>query len=126
MKRIISNLNKNPEEIFEMYKSRDVVEKHFDTVKNMLRSDIMYLSDDYSVFGHIFVSFLSLYGYCRIENMLREKSLLNKKSSMDVIKEYSTAYMIEGDQKEIMTEVPKKVRELDEKLGTNIFPKNRS
>ncbi|MGC8565919.1 MAG: IS1634-like element ISFac6 family transposase, partial [Thermoplasmata archaeon] len=105
---------------------RDVVEKHFDTVKNMLRSDIMYLSDDYSVFGHIFVSFLSLYGYCRIENMLREKSLLNKKSPMDVIKEYSTVYMIEGDQKEIMTEVPKKVRELDEKLGTNIFPKNRS
>ncbi|MGC8871073.1 MAG: IS1634-like element ISFac6 family transposase, partial [Brevinematia bacterium] len=123
---IISNLNKNPEEIFEMYKSRDVVEKHFDTVKNMLRSDIMYLRDDYSVFGHIFVSFLSLYGYCRIENMLREKSLLNKKSPMDVIKEYSTVYMIEGDQKEIMTEVPKKVRELDEKLGTNIFPKNRS
>jgi hypothetical protein len=58
--------------------------------------------------------------------MLREKSLLNKKSPMDVIKEYSTVYMIEGDQKEIMTEVPKKVRELDEKLGTNIFPKNRS
>ncbi|MGC8585617.1 MAG: hypothetical protein ACP5L4_05855 [Thermoplasmata archaeon] len=45
---------------------------------------------------------------------------------MDVIKEYSTLYMIEGDEKEIMTEVPKKVRELDEKLGTNIFPKNRS
>ncbi|MGC8673251.1 MAG: IS1634-like element ISFac6 family transposase, partial [Thermoplasmata archaeon] len=123
---IISNLNKNPEEIFEMYKSRDVVEKHFDTVKNMLRSDIMYLRDDYSVFGHIFVSFLSLYGYCKIENMLREKSLLDKKSPMDVIKEYSTVYMIEGDEKEIMTEVPKKVRELDEKLGTNIFPKNRS
>jgi hypothetical protein len=58
--------------------------------------------------------------------MLREKSLLNKKSPMDVIKEYSTVYMIEGDQKEIMTKVPKKVRELDEKLGTNIFPKNRS
>jgi hypothetical protein len=58
--------------------------------------------------------------------MLREKSLLDKKSPMDVIKEYSTVYIIEGDGKEIMTEVPKKVRELDEKLGSNIFPKNRS
>ncbi|MGC9124269.1 MAG: hypothetical protein ACP5IB_09445, partial [Thermoplasmata archaeon] len=63
---------------------------------------------------------------CRIENMLRKKSLLNKKSPMDVIKEYSTVYMIEGDEKEIMTEVPKKVRELDEKLGTSIFTKNWS
>jgi transposase len=123
---IISNLNKNPEEIFEMYKSRDIVEKHFDIAKNMLRSDVMYLRDDYSVFGHIFVSFLSLYGYCKIENMLREKSLLDKKSPMDIVKEYSTVYMIEGDGKEILTEVSRKVRELDEKLGSNIFPKNRS
>ncbi|MDP8011675.1 MAG: hypothetical protein RAK23_02530 [Thermoplasmata archaeon] len=37
-----------------MYKSRDVVEKHFDTVKNMWRYDIIYLRDDYSLFGHIF------------------------------------------------------------------------
>jgi transposase len=109
-----------------MYKSRDIVEKHFDIAKNMLRSDVMYLRDDYSVFGHIFVSFLSLYGYCKIENMLREKSLLDKKSPMDIVKEYSTVYMIEGDGKEILTEVSRKVRELDEKLGSNIFPKNRS
>jgi hypothetical protein len=34
--------------------------------------------------------------------------------------------VIEGDEKEIMTEVPKKVRELDEKLGTSIFTKNWS
>jgi len=45
---------------------------------------------------------------------------------MDILKEYSTVYMIEGDGKEIMTEVPKKVRELDEKLRSKIFPKNRS
>ncbi len=75
----------------------------------MLRYDIIYLRDDYSVFGHIFVSFLSLYGYCKIEKMLREKSMLDKKSSMGFIKEYSTVYMIEeGGGKELMTEVLKK------------------
>jgi len=68
-----------------MYKSRDIVEKHFDTVKNMLKADILYLRDDYSVFGHIFVAFLSLYVYCKIENMLRERSLLDKISPMDVL-----------------------------------------
>jgi hypothetical protein len=91
----------------------------------MLKADILYLRDDYSVFGHIFVAFLSLYGYCKIENMLRERSLLDKISPMDVLKRFSTVYIIVKDRK-IITEVSKKVRELDEKLGTNIFHKNRS
>jgi transposase len=68
---IISNLNRDSKEIFEIYKSRDIAEKHFDIAKNILKADILYLRDDYSVFGHIFVSFLSFYGYCKIENMLR-------------------------------------------------------
>jgi len=34
-----------------MYKSKDVVEKYFDIVKNILRSDVMYLRADYSVFA---------------------------------------------------------------------------
>jgi Transposase len=91
---IISNLNKDCKEIFEMYKSRDIVEKHFDTVKNMLKADMLYLWDSYSVFDHIFVAFLSLYGYCKIENMLREKSLFDKISPMDVLKRFSTVCII--------------------------------
>jgi hypothetical protein len=31
--------------------------------------------------------------------------------------------MVRVGEKEIMSEVPKKVRELDEKLGLNLFPK---
>jgi len=77
-----------------MYKSRDIVEKHFDTVKNMIKADMLYLRDDYSVFDHIFVAFLSLYGYCKIENMLREKSLFDKISPMDVLKRFSTVCII--------------------------------
>ena len=123
---IISNLNRDCREIFEMYKSRDVVEKHFDIAKDMLKADILYLRDDYSIFGHIFVSFLSLYGYCKIENMLRERSLLDKISPMDVLERFSTVYIIGDENRKIITEVSKKARELDEKLGTNIFPKNRS
>jgi len=108
-----------------MYKSRDIVEKHFDNVNKMLKADILYLGDDYSVFGHIFMAFLSLYGYCKIENMLSERSLLDKISPMDVLERFSTVYIIVKDRK-IITEVSKKVKELDEKLGKNIFPKNLS
>ena len=82
---IISNINKDCKEIFEIYKIMDIVEKHFNTVNKMLKANILYLRDDYSVFGYIFVAFLSLYGYRKIENMLRKRILLNKISSLDVL-----------------------------------------
>ena len=53
-------------------------------------------------------------GYCKLQCMLREKGMLNKVSPMDLMDEYA---------KELMSEVPKKVRELDEKLELNLFPK---
>jgi transposase len=38
-----------------------VVEKMFDTYKTVLNADKLYLQDDESVFGHVFIAFLSLY-----------------------------------------------------------------
>ncbi|MBO8144618.1 MAG: transposase [Thermodesulfobacterium sp.] len=120
---IISDLDKEPEDIFLMYKQREGVEKAFDVYKNVLNADKMYLQDNESVFGHLFVSFLSLYGYCKLQCMLREKGMLNKVSPMDLMDEYAKVYKVEYGDKELMSEVPKKVRELDEKLELNLFPK---
>ena len=71
-----------------------------------------------------FTVFLSLYGYCKIEKMLRERSLLDKISPFDVLKRFFIVYTIEDRNRKIIKRVLKKVRELDKKLGTNIFPKN--
>jgi len=35
----------------------------------------LYLQDDESVFGHVFIFFLSLYAYCKLENMLKKAEL---------------------------------------------------
>lgn len=120
---ITSDLDKEPEEIFLMYKQRDGVEKAFDVYKNILNADKMYLQDNESIFGHLFVSFLSLYGYCKLQHMLREKEMLNKISPMDLMEKYAKVYKVDYGDKELMSEVPKKVRDLDEKLGLNLFPK---
>jgi len=120
---ILSNLDRNEEEIFLMYKQRDGVEKAFDVYKNVLNADRMYLQDDESVFGHIFISFLSLYGYCKLQCMLREKGIIDKVSPMDLLEEFSRVYIVNIGGKEMISEVPKKVEDLDEKLGLNLFPK---
>jgi hypothetical protein len=123
---MVSSIDTDEKKIFGMYKERDAVEQHFDSFKNTLRSDILYLQDSESVFGHMFVSFLSLYGYCVLQNILRSAGILDKVSPLDLFEEFSSVYAITDGERTIVTEVPKKVRELDEKLGTNLFPKNQS
>lgn len=123
---IVSNLDLDEKEIFMQYKSRDRIEKLFDTYKNVLQADTLYLQDNESVFGHIFVSFLSLYAYTKIEIALKKVDLLHKLSPKDVLLELSKVYLIELTDCNIISEIPKRVERLDEKLKLELFPKNRS
>ena len=66
---------------------------------------------------------LSLYGYCTLQNMLRKASLLEKVSPADLLEEFFSIYAITDGERTIVTEVPKRARELDEQLDTNLFPK---
>lgn len=123
---IISNLDLDEKEIFMKYKSRDRIEKLFDSYKNVLQADILYLQDNESVFGHIFISFLSLYAYTKIEMALKNADLLDKQSPKDILLELSKVYLIELNDCNIISEIPKKLERLEEKLGLELFPKNRS
>jgi transposase len=53
-----------------MTKRREVVEKMFDSYKSVLNADKLYLLDDESVFGQVFIAFLSLYIHCKLELLL--------------------------------------------------------
>lgn len=123
---IVSDLDREPEDIYLLYKRRDKVEKQFDVWKSTLQADRTWLRDDASIFGHVFVSFLSLYLLARLEQALRQAGLLSKYSARRTLDEYSKAYQVRSGEMELDYEVPKKVRELDQKLGLNIFPKLQS
>jgi len=38
----------------------------------MLEADKLYLQDNESLSGHLFISFLSLYGYVKIQNCIKQ------------------------------------------------------
>ncbi len=63
------------QDVYELYKSRDMVEKHFDTFKNELKADKIYLRTNEALFGHIFTSFLCLFVYQKIVNRLKSAKL---------------------------------------------------
>ncbi len=119
----LSNVNKTPREIYELYKTHDMVENFFDAFKNEIRADILYLGDRSAVSGHLFIGFLCLYHYCKIMALIKRADLTTKYSPKDVLLLFSKVMKISNDGFEQITEVPKKVRELEKNLGVNIFPK---
>ena len=80
------------------------------------------MQDDESVFGHVFISFLSLYAYCKLEVMLKKAELNRKMSPGDLLLQYSKVYHVRIGDRTLISEVPKKVRDLDSKLGLSLFP----
>ena len=92
---IVSNLDIEEKDILLQYKSRDRIEKLFDTYKSALQADTLYLQDTESIFGHIFISFLSLYAYTKIEIALKKADLLDKQSPKDILLELSKVYLIQ-------------------------------
>jgi transposase len=120
---ILSCLDREGEEMFMMYKQRGHVETQFDSYKNVLHADRMYLQDDESVFGHLFISFLALYGYCKLEKELKKAGLLQRFSPADVLEEFSKVYLFTDGTREVVSEIPRKVADLEAKLGGDVFPK---
>ena len=103
-----------------MYKQREHVECAFDVLKNPLESDKTYLGDDDAVRGYFFVSFVALYNYYALMNRLREKELLKKVSVRELLLQFSKVYVVTDGRREIISEVPKKVEDLAEKIGVDI------
>jgi len=120
---LVSNVDLAPEDVFIMYKKRDTVEKHYDTYKSILEADKIYLQDNESLFGHLFISFLSLYGYVKIQNCIRKADLTSKYSPRDLIEQFRKVYVIDLDGQMISTEVPNKIGEIEKKLNLKLFPK---
>ena len=121
---ILSNINGSGEEVYLLYKQRESVEVAFDAMKNELENDKTYLSDDDAVRGYFFISFISLYIYFRILNILRQKNLIGKMSPNEVLFELSKVYLIYySDGEEILSEIPAKAEKIERILGLNLFPK---
>ena len=120
---ILSDMDVEKREIYLLLKKREVVEKMFDTYKTVLNADKLYLQDDESVFGHVFIAFLSLFIHCKLEQLLKKAKLNHKFTPVDLLYKYGKVYHFEMGGRGMITEVPKKVMDLDEALGLYMFPK---
>lgn len=119
---LLSNFDLPEKDVFELYKKRERVEKLFDAYKSALSADRLYLQDNEAIFGHVFVSFLSLYAYIKLESALKKAELNSKISPTDLLFEFGKVYHIDLGEQEVITEVPKKLLDIEAKLGWDVFP----
>lgn len=115
-----TNLEKSPEKVYELIKSRIDVEQAFDTFKNTLDGDRTYARDDNSLEGWMFINFIALQIYYKIYAKLIEKNLLSKYSPMDVIIGLKRVFKLKVSNEYLLGEIPKKSREIIERLNINI------
>jgi hypothetical protein len=120
---ILSNLRSDPKEIYELYKSRDEVEVAFDAMKNELENDKAYLHTTDGLRGYFFVSFISLYIYFSILEMLKEKDLSHEISVKEVLFELSKIYVIADGARRSLAEIPDKSQKIADAFGLKLYPK---
>ena len=118
---VLTDLEEDGERIFELLKSRVDIEQLYDTFKNTIHADRSYMRDDYQLNGWLFVNFISMMLYYRIYNLLVSHSMLRKYSPMDVLEHLSRVQMLSVEGQWIMTEIPKKTREIIDKLEIPII-----
>ena len=63
------------------------------------------------------------YGYVKIQNCIKKADLTSKYSPRDLIEQFRKVYIMDLDGQMILTEVPKKIEEMEKKLNLNLFPK---
>ena len=119
---ILSSIATEPQEIYETYKSRNLVESHFAAFKGLIQADKLYLRDATAVFGHVFIGFLCLYLYCQILNRIKRAGLSAHLSPQGLLLKLSKVYAVTGDEKRWITEVPKKVLQVTKKINLDIVP----
>jgi len=121
---IMSSVDIDGERVYLLYKQREEIEQAFDVMKDELENDKSYLSDDYALRGYFFISFVSLYLYYATLNTLRRNGLVGNISVNELLFELSRVFMVKySDGSTGLSEVPKKVERLVQRLGIHILPK---
>ena len=93
----------------------EYVEYAFNVYKNDLEADRSYLRDDHMLFTYMFLNLLSLYLHFQILKMID-----GKYSVREVLLILSRIKIYRMEKGEIMSEIPKRARELVEKLGIGL------
>lgn len=113
---LTTNTEVNPEELYEKYKQRNEIEVMFDSYKNFLKADRMYMQNRMVLEGWLMANFLTMIAYYKLYQKLSQAKQLNKYSPKDIIEISKSISKIKINDSWLTTETTKKTMELFKKL----------
>ena len=116
-------MRSDPSEIYDLCKSREEVEVAFDAMKNELENDKAYLHTTDGLRGYFFISFISLYMYFSILQVLKDHDLSQKISVKETLFELSKIYVIADGARRILAEIPERSKKVADLFGLKLYSK---
>jgi hypothetical protein len=117
--------DKSFEEIYCAYKQRNEIEIVFDSYKNFLKADLMYMQNRYVLEGWLTANFIAMLAYHKLYTRLREVKKLNNYSPKDIIELSKSIYVLKIQDEWKRSEITKKILDLFTKLKID-YLNNRS
>lgn len=115
---LISNCELTAEEALNYYRRKDGVEKLFDSMKHGIDMKRLRVHSRQSMEGLLFIAFISLILYSRIQKTLRESDLGKKHTVQSLFYELKKLSVIEIDEKKPMiTELTRKQKDIFAAFG---------
>ena len=105
---ILTNHYKDPQQVLEIYRNKDVVEKSFNNLKNDLDLERLRIHTDEAMQGRIFIGFISLILMSYIREKMRIHDMYSKYTYKELMAELKKLKVIifKGGKK-LLTEVSK-------------------
>ena len=103
---IMTNDSKDPGYILNIYRTKDVVEKSFDNIKNELDLERLRIHSDEAMEGRIFIGFISLIITSYIRGVMEDKNLYSSYSLSKLYSELKKLRLIQfKNGKTVLTEL---------------------
>ena len=115
---ILTNHYKDPQQVLEIYRNKDAVEKSFNDLKNDLDLERLRIHSDEAMEGRIFIGFISLIIMSYIREKMRTHNLYSKFTFNELIAELKKLRVIRFKSgKEIITEETKNHKIIFKSMG---------
>lgn len=118
---LITNTDLTGEQVLQLYREKDGVEKCFDSLKNNLSLKRLRIHSQEALEGLLFIEFISLILYSAISKGMRESGLNTSLTIPEILFELRKIKNIRfGRKKTIISEISKKQRNILDAFGISI------
>ena len=111
-----TNTDVEPQELYEKYKQRNEIEIMFDSYKNFLKADRMYMQNRIVLEGWLMANFIAMIAYYKLYQKLIHAKQLSKYSPKDIVEISKSIFKVKINDRWKTTETTQKTRDLLEKL----------